>query len=968
MKQTWKQISSLILSVCMVLTMLPMMVFAETGEIKITEQQIPPAMEAVFNAPSPGTLSVTAEATNGSTITYQWFIDYGYIIQGIPGGETYVVPTDLLPGTYTFYCKLNAKGCPEVESNKMVLTIKKETYIGSISDTVFVKANQMISDQEYTLPPLPSNDMSYEVESGENSLVTSTSIIKNNDIYTLIFSTASQPANTVEDIKLKINGDLLYEDSVFTLTVKAVDKTPVNIIGVTGVNNEYSGQPEKGYVGESVTGAYNGDLNHFYKGRNGTVYNSENPPIDTGDYTVTLSIPDDADYSGSADIDFSINKKEVVVKPVDYYIVRGQDLSIADPIIVNYLGFAAGDNADNSISTWAVAQLNVPDSNTPGNSLITFKTEAVLKTEKEKNYTLKHENGTLNIQSGSTITVQSNGHGTASSSLDSAGMGAIITLTSVPDKNYYLKEWQVISGDVIIDNNQFTMGYENVTVKAIFEIMPTGVYNVTVNNGTASPAIASAGEMVTIIANTSPSGKQFKQWTVVSGGVTLANSNAVKTTFTMPASNVTITANWSNKHSEGPSSSGSTTTPTKPTPEKKSDQLVTVSAPVTATAGTDGTASAIISDKTITEAITKAQGKNSTEISIELNVTMPKGAASLTALLTKNSLKSLVNADVISLEISGAPVSLGFDLDALKEIRNQSDGDISINIAPVTELSDEAQALIGNRPVYNITISTINNGETENITDLTNGTATLYIPYIPGQNEAEGYLFGVYVDGNGNASRIKDSAYDADMGGIIIPTWHFSVYGVGYTVPSAKFTDVDTHWGKESIDYVVGRGLLSGTSETTFSPNAYMTRGMLVTALGRLEKVDVKDYTTNSFTDVKVDSGFHPYIEWAYSSGIVQGIDNQQFAPDRAITREEIAVIFQNYAKATDYKLPIIHETTAYADADNIGSIYETAVTAMQQAGIMTGATDNRFNPKSNATRTEVSTMLHRYIKLTINK
>ena len=225
----------------------------------------------------------------------------------------------------------------------------------------------------------------------------------------------------------------------------------------------------------------------------------------------------------------------------------------------------------------------------------------------------------------------------------------------------------------------------------------------------------------------------------------------------------------------------------------------------------------------------------------------------------------------------------------------------------------------------------------------------------------------MYVDANGKAQRIDGSAYDANSGSLLIPTGHFSVYGVGYTAPSAKFTDIGTHWGKESIDYVVGRGLLSGTSKTTFAPDTAMTRGMLVTALGRLAGMDVKTYTTNSFTDVKADSAFRPYIEWAYKKGIVQGIGNQQFAPDRAITREEIAVIFANYAKATGYKLPVTREATAYADASSIGSVYQTAVTAMQQAGIMMGGTGNKFNPKASATRAEVSSMLHRYIKLTID-
>jgi hypothetical protein len=292
---------------------------------------------------------------------------------------------------------------------------------------------------------------------------------------------------------------------------------------------------------------------------------------------------------------------------------------------------------------------------------------------------------------------------------------------------------------------------------------------------------------------------------------------------------------------------------------------------------------------------------------------------------------------------------------------------MTISIAPATGLSGEAKTLLGNRPVYNITISYVKDGKPVNITSLGSGTSTLSIPYTPGKNEAVGYLFGVYVDANGKPIRIDGSAYDANSGSLLIPTGHFSVYGVGYTAPSVKFTDISTHWGKEAIDYVVGRGLLSGTSETTFAPDTAMTRGMLVTALGRLANVDTKAYTTNSFTDVKADSAFRPYIEWAYKKGIIQGIGNQQFVPDRAITREEIAVIFASFAKATGYTLPVTREATSYADVSSIGSVYKTAVTAMQQAGIMMGGSGNRFNPKASATRAEVSSMLHRYIRLTID-
>lgn len=420
----------------------------------------------------------------------------------------------------------------------------------------------------------------------------------------------------------------------------------------------------------------------------------------------------------------------------------------------------------------------------------------------------------------------------------------------------------------------------------------------------------------------------------------------------------------------GSSSEGSSTTTPAATSEMKPNPPVAATAPVTATAGTNGEAFASITDKAINDAIAKAQsdaisqGKTANGISVELNVTLPKGTASLNAALTRSSLDSLVSAGVNSLEINGSLVKVSFDKKALTEIQTQSTGNISIAIAPKTNLSDEAKKIIGTRPVYDITVRY---GSDKRVSSFGGGAATVSIPYTLGRNEAVGGLYAVYVDNMGNATRIADSAYDANSGCVIFTTPHFSQYGIGYTAPAADFTDISSHWAKESIDYVVGRGLLSGTSDTAFSPDFTMTRGILVTALGRLAGVDTKAYAENRFTDVNADSAYRPYIEWAYSKGIMQGIGGSQFAPDREITREEIAVIFVNYAKETGYTLPITREAITYADASSIGSAYKDAVKAMQQAGIMMGGSDNTFNPKGNVTRGEVSSLLNRYIKLTIN-
>lgn len=408
-------------------------------------------------------------------------------------------------------------------------------------------------------------------------------------------------------------------------------------------------------------------------------------------------------------------------------------------------------------------------------------------------------------------------------------------------------------------------------------------------------------------------------------------------------------------------------------PEKGPNQPVTAAATVTAATGANGVASGSIPDKTVADAIAKAldeaikQGKIANGIGVALNVKMPESVSSLRLTLSQAALYNMISSNVQSFETRCGIAYLNFDREALQEIQKQSAGSVTISLTPATRLSNEAKALIGTRPVYNITISYVQDGKRVNITSLGKGSAILAIPYTPGQNEAVGWLFGVHVDDQGNATPVTESSYDTNSRSIIFSTNHFSMFGVGYTSPIEKYTDIATHWARESSDYTVGRGLFSGTTDTKFSPNMAMNRGMLVTILGRQAGADERDDKTSSFSDVAAGRYYLPYIEWAYEKGIVQGVGNHIFAPERAVTREEIALILQNYAQATGFTLPVIREAITFADSSDIGSSYRDAVKAMQQAGIMMGEQNNNFNPKASATRAEVSSMLYRYIKLTIN-
>ena len=145
-----------------------------------------------------------------------------------------------------------------------------------------------------------------------------------------------------------------------------------------------------------------------------------------------------------------------------------------------------------------------------------------------------------------------------------------------------------------------------------------------------------------------------------------------------------------------------------------------------------------------------------------------------------------------------------------------------------------------------------------------------------------------------------------------------------------------------------------------------MTRAKIVTILGKLSGVDADAYKTSSFTDVKAGGTFQPYIEWAYKNGIIQGEGKGKFNPNRAVTREETALILQNYAKTTSYSLPDVHKSVVFTDSKSIGKLYMEAVQAMQTSGIMSGKDNGNFNPKSVVTRGEFSAILYRYIRLTI--
>ena len=389
---------------------------------------------------------------------------------------------------------------------------------------------------------------------------------------------------------------------------------------------------------------------------------------------------------------------------------------------------------------------------------------------------------------------------------------------------------------------------------------------------------------------------------------------------------------------------------------------------------TDAKGNVTITNPMVSDAIkaakddAKKHGNQKNGVAVEVPVEIDKKLDGVQITLKADALDTLVKENVKRFTIdTDRMTDFGFTLDTLKELNRQTSGDIILKVKKTTVSSIEAKVTIGNRPVYDISLWEVKNGKETKLSNLNGKTISIAIPYTPTKNEQTGNLYAVSVDGNGKPQWITKSNYNADQKAVIFELIQPGVYGVGYDAKMPAFTDIENHWAKDNILFVVSRGLLNGTSETTFSPNTGMTRGMFVTALGRLAGVDPADYQSGKFTDVKADAYYAPYVNWAAKTGIVSGTTDTTFAPDTNINREQMAVIMKNYAVKLGYTVPKALEAVTFADNASISSWAKEAVESMQQAGILAGKTNNRFDPAGTATRAEVATVLWRFVEIIID-
>lgn len=530
--------------------------------------------------------------------------------------------------------------------------------------------------------------------------------------------------------------------------------------------------------------------------------------------------------------------------------------------------------------------------------------------------------------------------------------GSIVYLNSIlsnTDGDYsdIFKVPDVSSGEL-----QIMAGYgSNTTVESITVTEPQApTYTLTITAGTGGNiTMGSSGsyEEGTIINITAApaSGYSFNKWISVGGGA-FGNANSAGTIFTMPGAEATITATFTRNRSSTPSPTPNPTTTYQAIVSRADTPETTLPVSVDLNTG-----SAAVDMETLAKNVLDEDG-----ITV---ITMPSipNVADYTLIFptvtesTSHGQSALTfSTDVGSITIPDNMFSNILGVEGKKP-------SITIGQGNKSDLSDEEREAIGDRPLVQLTLNLDgvqarwNNPE---------APVSVSIPYTPTAIELldPEHIVIWYIDGSGKVISVPSGRYNPTTGTVTFTTTHFSYYAIAYV--NKTFDDLsNVEWARKSIEVMASKGIINGTSTTTYSPTENITRAdylvLLIKTLGLTSDFD------SNFDDVTPSDYYYEALGIAKKLGISEGIGNKLFNPKGNISRQDMIVMT---ARALEkfQDLKTTRDTTVldkFSDKGDISGYAIESLATMVKEGLISGSGD-KLNPLAYSTRGEAAVFLYR--------
>ncbi|WP_426448464.1 S-layer homology domain-containing protein [Paenibacillus sp. S-38] len=364
-----------------------------------------------------------------------------------------------------------------------------------------------------------------------------------------------------------------------------------------------------------------------------------------------------------------------------------------------------------------------------------------------------------------------------------------------------------------------------------------------------------------------------------------------------------------------------------------------------------GTAAAELQASQLSDLLSKVNSLTGEGLVAELKVEPSKLAKTVELSLSKEAIRKLADSKAKEIAIVTPFGSMTLGKAGLMSLQNTAGDVIRIGMAPADtgNFAAEARNLAGTRPALKVTL----HSGTSGITGFGGSRIGIRIPYQAAQGEDTNALVVSEIDADGRPHLLPQSAFGPRDGQLFFLTDHPSTYAVSYN--SVSFNDTFTHWAGSYVTYLAARDIVSGSGDSTFAPDANITRAEFTKLLAGVANADGSGFTASAFTDVQAGDWHMPYVAWAAQHKLVEGDANGQFRPDAQISREEMCVMLNRFAVLTGYSLPASAGSAGFADQQLISPWAADAVSALSQAGFIAGKDNRQFDPQGSTTRAEAA-------------
>lgn len=370
-----------------------------------------------------------------------------------------------------------------------------------------------------------------------------------------------------------------------------------------------------------------------------------------------------------------------------------------------------------------------------------------------------------------------------------------------------------------------------------------------------------------------------------------------------------------------------------------------------------GNAAVKIDAETVKALFTQVKADTKGTKTVTIVVPKVEGAASYTSVLPAGTLAASTAAQKIEIKTELGTVVVPSNMLNNTNIGTAKEVGLTIAAVEKSALPANVTARVGSKPIFDLQ-AMVDGQKVEFIN--ANPEVTVSVPYKPGDEELKNpeHIVIWYVDPAGNILPVPNGRYIAAAGAVVFHPTHFGRYAVAFATKT--FEDIHSYgWAKKEIEVMASKGVINGTAENTFTPQAEITRAdfttLLVRALGLTADIDA------GFADVNKSDYYYDAVAVAKKLGIVKGQSDNAFNPNEKISRQDMMVM-------TARALRSVNKMNTSSSSGNLNRFLDKAsvapyaaedIEALINEGLIQGG-GQRLDPLSNTTRAEAAVLIYR--------